>query len=39
MSTNNEIYGFIFMIILTENIDNRHYRDAYDAVKNLISFF
>ena len=35
----NEIYGFIFMILLTKVIDNRNYRDALDAVKNLITFF
>ena len=35
----NEIYGFIFMILLTKIIDNRNYRDALDAVKNLILFF
>ena len=34
-----EIYGFIFMILLTKLIDHRNYRAALDAVKNLITFF
>jgi 26S proteasome regulatory subunit N3 len=35
----NEIYGFIFMILLTKLIDFREYKEALSAVKNLISFF
>ena len=35
----NEIYGFIFMILLTKLIDYRKYKEALPAVQNLISFF
>ena len=35
----NEIYSFIFMILLTRLIDYKQYNDCLDAVKNLISFF
>ena len=35
----NEIYSFIFMILLTRIIDDRNYRQALEAVKSLISFF
>ena len=35
----HEIYGFIFMVLLTKLIDYKTYKEALDAVKNLISFF
>ncbi len=35
----NEIYGFIFMILLTKLIDYRNYEEALEAVQNLITFF
>ena len=35
----NEIYGFIFLIILTKLIDYNKYQDALKGVKHLISFF
>ena len=35
----HEIYGFIFMVLLTKLIDYKNYKEALDADKNLISFF
>ncbi len=35
----NEIYAFIFMIMLTKLIDYKNYKEALDAIKSLISFF
>ena len=39
LQQSNEIYAFIFMVLLTKLIDYRNYKEALDAVKNLISFF
>ena len=35
----NEIYGFIFLIILTKLIDYNKYKEAFEGVKHLITFF
>ena len=39
LQQSNEIYAFIFMVLLTKLIDYRNYKEALDAVKSLISFF
>ena len=36
---NNEVYGFIFLIVLTKLIDFKKYEESLDAVNNLINLF